>query len=51
MCEGEEKEYNKIESLDKESLSDLNKLEQTLHNKTYIKGNIISIDDIEALDN
>ena len=51
MCEGEGKEYNKIESLDKESLSDLNKLEKTLHNKTYIKGNIISIDDIEALDN
>jgi hypothetical protein len=51
MCEGEGKEYNKIESLDKESLSDLNKLEQTLHNKAYIKGNIISIDDIEALDN
>ena len=51
MCEGEGKEYNKIESLDKENLSDLNKLEKTLHNKTYIKGNIISIDDIEALDN
>jgi hypothetical protein len=51
MCEGEGKEYNKIESLDKESLSDLNKLEKTLHNKTYMKGNIISIDDIEALDN
>ena len=51
MCEGEGKEYNKIESLDKESLSDLNKLEKTLNNKSFIKGNIISIDDIETLDN
>ena len=51
MCEGEGKEYNKIESLDKESISDLNKLEKTLHNKIYIKGSIISIEDIEALDN
>ena len=51
MCEGEGKEYNKIESLDKESLSDLNKLEKILNNKSFIKGNIISIDDIETLDN
>ena len=51
MCEGEGKEYNQIESLDKESLTDLNNLEKTLNNKTFIKGNIISIDDIEALDN
>ena len=51
MCEGEGKEYTPIESLDKESLSDLNNLEKILNNKTYIKGKIISIDDIEALDN
>jgi len=51
MCEWEGKEYNQIESLDKESLTDLNNLEKTLNNKTFIKGNIISIDDIEALDN
>ena len=51
MCDGEGKEYNSIESLDKESLSDLNNLEKTLNNKSYIKGNIISINDIEALDN
>ena len=51
MCEGEGKEYNQIESLDKESLSDLNNLEKTLNNKTFIKGNIISVEDIEALDN
>jgi translation initiation factor 1 (eIF-1/SUI1) len=51
MCEGEGKEYNQIESLDKESLADLNNLEKTLNNKAFIKGNIISIDDIEALDN
>ena len=51
MCEGEGKEYNSIESLDKESLSDLNNLEKTLNNKTYIRGNIISTDDIDALDN
>ena len=51
MCDGEGKEYNTIESLDKQSLSDLNNLEKTLNNKSYIKGNIISIDDIEALDN
>ena len=51
MCDGEGKEYTPIESLDKESLSDLNNLEKTLINKAYIKGNIISIDDIETLDN
>ena len=51
MCDGEGKEYTPIESLDKESLSDLNTLEKTLNNKSYIKGTIISIDDIDALDN
>lgn len=51
MCEGEGKEYIPIESLDKQSLSDLNNLEKLLINKTYIKGNIISIEDIETLDN
>ena len=51
MCEGEGKEYTPIESLDKESLSDLKNLEKTLNYKSFIKGNIISIDDIEALDN
>ena len=51
MCDGEGKEYNTIESLDKQSLSDLNKLEKILNNKSFIKGNIISTDDIEALDN
>jgi len=51
MCEGEGKEYTPIESLDKGSLADLNNLEKILNNKTCIKGNIISIDDIEALDN
>ena len=51
MCDGEGKEYTPIESLDKESLSDLNKLEKTLNNKSYINGNIISTIDIEALDN
>ena len=51
MCEGEGKEYIPIESLDKQSLSDLNNLEKLLINKAYIKGNIISIEDIETLDN
>ena len=51
MCEGEGKEYAPIESLDKQSLSDLNNLEKLLTNKTYIKGNIISIEDIETLEN
>ena len=51
MCEGEGKEYIPIESLDKQSLSDLNNLEKFLINKAYIKGNIISIEDIETLDN
>ena len=51
MCEGEGKEYVPIESLDKQSLSDLNNLEKLLTNKTYIKGNIISIEDIETLEN
>ena len=51
MCEGEGKEYIPIESLDKNSLSDLTNLEKLLTNKTYIKGNIISIEDIETLDN
>ena len=51
MCEGEGKEYIPIETLDKQSLSDLNNLEKLLINKTYIKGNIISIEDIETLDN
>ena len=51
MCEGEGKEYLPIESLDKQSLSDLNNLEKLLTNKTYIKGNIISIEDIETLEN
>jgi hypothetical protein len=37
--------------LDKQSLSDLNNLEKLLTNKTYIKGNIISIVDIETLEN
>ena len=35
MCDGEGKEYTPIESLDKESLSDLNTLEKTLNNKSY----------------
>ena len=51
MCEGEGKEYAPIESLDKQSLSDLNNLEKLLTNKAYIKGNIISIEDIETLEN
>ena len=51
MCEGEGKEYVPIENLDKQSLSDLNNLEKLLTNKTYIKGNIISIEDIETLEN
>ena len=51
MCEGEGKEYTPIESLDKQSLSDLNNLEKTLNNKIYLNGNIISIDDIESLEN
>ena len=51
MCEDEGKEYLPIESLDKQSLSDLNNLEKLLTNKTYIKGNIISIVDIETLEN
>ena len=51
MCEGEGKEYIPIESLDKQSLTDLNNLEKLLTNKTYIKGNIISLEDIETLDN
>lgn len=51
MCDGEGKEYTPIESLDKESLSDLNNLEKTLNNKSYINGTLISIDDIEALEN
>jgi hypothetical protein len=50
MCEGEGKEYNSTESLDKESLSNLNNLEKTLNNKSYIRGNIISTDDIDELD-
>ena len=33
MCEGEGKEYIPIESLDKQSLSDLNNLEKLLINK------------------
>ena len=51
MCEGEGKEYVPIESLDKQSLSDLNNLEKLLTYETYIKGNIISIVDIETLEN
>jgi predicted RNA-binding protein with PIN domain len=51
MCDGEGKEYNSIESLDKESLTDLNNLEKILIHKTYIKGNIISTEDIDTLDN
>ena len=51
MCQDEGKEYLPIESLDKQSLSDLNNLEKLLTNKTYIKGNIISIVDIETLEN
>ena len=51
MCDGEGKEYTPIESLDKESKSDLNNLEKTLNNKSYINGTLISIDDIEALEN
>ena len=51
MCEGEGKEYISIESLDKQNLADLTNLEKLLINKTYIKGNIISIEDIETLDN
>ena len=51
MCEGEGKEYLPIENLDKQSLSDLNNLEKLLTNKTYIKGNIISIEDIDTLEN
>ena len=51
MCEDEGKEYLPIESLDKQSLSDLNNLEKLLTNKAYIKGNIISIVDIETLEN
>ena len=51
MCEGEGKEYIPIDSLDKQSLSDLNNLEKLLINKSYIKGNIISIEDIETLEN
>ena len=51
MCEGEGKEYNSIESLDKVNLSDLNNLEKILKNKSYIEGPIISIKDIETLEN
>ena len=51
MCQDEGKEYLPIESLDKQSLSDLNNLEKLLTNKTYIKGNIISMVDIETLEN
>lgn len=51
MCDGEGKEYTPIDSLDKESKSDLNNLEKTLNNKSYINGTLISIDDIEALEN
>ena len=51
MCEGEGKEYNSIESLDKDSIADLNNLEKILNYKQYIKGSIISIEDIEALEN
>ena len=51
MCEGEGKEYIPIDSLDKQSISDLNNLEKLLINKSYIKGNIISIEDIDTLEN
>ena len=51
MCEGEGKEYIQIDSLDKQSISYLNNLEKLLINKSYIKGNIISIEDIETLEN
>lgn len=51
MCDGEGKEYTPIDSLDKESKSDLNNLEKTLNNKSYINGTLISIEDIEALEN
>ena len=51
MCDGEGKEYIPIESLDKKDQTDLNNLEKTLHNKPYINGTIISIADIETLDN
>ena len=51
MCDEEGKEYLPIEKLDKQSLSDLNNLEKLLTNKTNIKGNIISIEDIETLEN
>lgn len=51
MCDGEGKEYVSIESLDKKDQNDLNNLEKTLHNKPYINGSIISLTDIETLDN
>ena len=51
MCEEKGKQYLPIESLDKQSLSDLNNLEKLLTYETYIKGNIISIVDIETLEN
>ena len=51
MCESEGKEYIPIDSLDKQSISDLNNLEKLLINKSYIQGNIISIEDIETLEN
>ena len=51
MCEGEGKEYIPIESLDKQSLTDLTNLEKILSHKTYIKGNIISTEDIDTFNN
>lgn len=51
MCDGEGKEYTAIESLDKKDQTDLNNLEKALHNKSYINGTLISITDIETLEN
>jgi hypothetical protein len=51
MDHGEGKEYASFESLDKNTLNDLNELEKRLQYKPFIKGNVISIDDVEAYEN
>ena len=47
----EGKEYNALESLDKDALEDLETMEKKLKKNAFLKGNIISLDDVEAYDN
>ena len=47
----EGKEYNALDSLDDSTLNDLKELEAKLKKTPFIKGIIISVDDVTAYDN